>query len=170
MGRDKATLDWHGKPLLQHMIDLLAPTCVRVTIVGRLDLPDDIAGLGPIGGIATALRRSTTDRNIVVAVDLPLLTNEFIKYFAEFYRASTRPLCACRIASRFPLCLGVDRQFIPALDEYIANGGRSVHGLLLAGHSEVLTEERLQTDGFSSKIFANVNTADDYRALNHDSS
>src|SRR5881394_2170013 len=84
LGRDKANLDWHGRPLLNHMVELLATVCDPVRIVGRGDLPDAIPGLGPIGGIFTALMSTATDLNLIVAVDLPLLTSHFLNDLKEW--------------------------------------------------------------------------------------
>src|SRR5262245_61947659 len=80
MGRDKALLDWHGRTLLDHMSDLVARVTDDVRVVGRDPLPDRLQGLGPLSGIATALEASATNANLMVAVDLPFLTEKFLKY------------------------------------------------------------------------------------------
>jgi molybdopterin-guanine dinucleotide biosynthesis protein A/rhodanese-related sulfurtransferase len=43
----------------------------EVLRVGRGDLPDDVVDVGPLGGIATALRRAANDVVVVLACDLP---------------------------------------------------------------------------------------------------
>src|SRR5713226_697505 len=80
MGQDKALLDWHGQTLLNHMVDLLRNVADPVHVAGRDELPDQLPGLGPLSGIATALEASSTDANLIVAVDLPHLTRNFLKY------------------------------------------------------------------------------------------
>src|SRR5215470_3369376 len=80
MGRDKALLDWHGQTLLNHMVELLRTAADPVLVVGRNPLPDRLPGLGPLSGIATALEFSSTDANLIIAVDLPHLTKDFLKY------------------------------------------------------------------------------------------
>src|SRR5262245_9558920 len=80
MGRDKALLDWNGRPLVTHMVDLLLTVAHPVQVVGRSPLPDRLPGLGPLSGIATGLEATFTDANLFVAVDLPFLTHEFLKY------------------------------------------------------------------------------------------
>ena len=74
MRRDKALLDWHGRPLLVHMIDLLQAATDDVQVVGRDRLPDRLPGRGPLSGIATALALTSSDANLILAVALPLLT------------------------------------------------------------------------------------------------
>src|SRR6516225_2046903 len=80
MGRDKALLDWHGMPLVNHMSTLLRYATDDVKVVGRDHFPDRLPGLGPLSGIETALRLTSTDNNLIVAVDLPLLTKELLVF------------------------------------------------------------------------------------------
>src|SRR4051812_25688997 len=98
LGRDKATLDWHGQPLLHHMVEVLSTVCDPVRVVGRGDLPDRTPGLGPMGGIITALASSTNAVNLIVAVDLPLLTSRFLNYLKQRCESSSRDLVVCKIA------------------------------------------------------------------------
>jgi molybdopterin-guanine dinucleotide biosynthesis protein A len=104
MGHDKALLSWRGQTLLQHMVTRLQTVADPVHVVGRAPLPDRLLGLGPLSGIATGLEASFTDANLFVAVDLPILTKEFLEYLRDRLEDSTRPLLACKIGSAFPLC------------------------------------------------------------------
>ncbi|MDX2268954.1 MAG: molybdenum cofactor guanylyltransferase [Bryobacter sp.] len=88
MGRDKALLPWQGETLLENRAKLLAEVCGEVKILapvgkyrawGWESLPDQQAGLGPLGGIATALAESKTEWNLVLAVDLPFVTVEWLE-------------------------------------------------------------------------------------------
>jgi molybdopterin-guanine dinucleotide biosynthesis protein A len=82
MGRDKALLPVGGRPLAAVAAAALrAAGAVDVVAVGgdvdglrRAGLaavPDDEPGLGPVGGIVTALRRAPADPVAVLACDLP---------------------------------------------------------------------------------------------------
>jgi molybdopterin-guanine dinucleotide biosynthesis protein A len=166
MGRDKALLPWAPSPLtlLDHMVQLLAHVCEPVHIVGRGPIMDVRSGLGPLGGITTALRQSQTAENIIVAVDLPFLTVDFLKYFKERSQGSQFQLTACKIRSSFPLCLGIRTELAAALEAYIDTGDRSVHGFIEGHPAEILALEQLQEAGFKGEIFANINTQADYEA------
>ena len=95
MGQDKALLPWAGGTLLDNAVS--TATCVvrrsDVMIVG--DRPvyhstgvtvveDDFPGSGPIGGIATALDRSSKDKVLVVAVDMPTLSVPLIRAMVAY--------------------------------------------------------------------------------------
>ena len=164
MGRDKATLDWHGQPLLQHMTELLRQVADTVHVVGRDALPDRQHNLGPLEGIATALEVTSTDHNLIVAVDLPLLTVDFLKYFKERSLHTKQSLIVCNLESGFPLCLGVHKNLKDALDTQIARGNKSVRGFARAVRCEFVTVAELMAAGFSEQLFLNINTDEEYRA------
>ena len=94
MGRDKALLPFNGKPLIARAIDILRPHVDELLIIGDpnkydgfgpLALADDSPGLGPLGGIMTALRYAWHDRLIILACDMPHVTDVFIEQLMTHY-------------------------------------------------------------------------------------
>lgn len=89
MGFDKAFLWFDNKPLLKNMIDLIDPLCASVAISGQNPayadfgleiIPDDYPECGPISGIYSVLKHSSTNWNLVVGVDMPFLTVELFRF------------------------------------------------------------------------------------------
>ena len=85
MGRDKAALKWEGQSLWQrqiHLLKSLRPE--QILISGRPDGPyleseyqivfDAEPDLGPLGGIMSLLEACTTERLLVLAVDMPWMS------------------------------------------------------------------------------------------------
>jgi molybdopterin-guanine dinucleotide biosynthesis protein A len=165
MGRDKALLDWRGITLLDHMKKLLAGAADEVHVIGREDLPDRLPEHGPMGGILTALEISHTDTNLVVGVDLPLLTSSFLKYMRFRLQDSNHLGLACNIRSQFPLCLGLRRAALSIARRRVETGELSVHGFLEECRVEIISEAELGRCGFDSALFQNVNTASDFQLL-----
>jgi molybdopterin-guanine dinucleotide biosynthesis protein A len=62
---------------------------------------------------------------------------------------------ACNIGSVFPLCLGIRRALAPAVDAYIAAGGRSIHRFIAMTSCEIITDA-------PAELFMNLNTESDY--------
>ena len=94
MGRDKSALTVNGEPLWQRQLAVLRATNpAELFISGKSDGPyadcgveilaDEIPDCGPLGGIATALRRCTSERLLVLAVDMPAMTAEFLRSLLE---------------------------------------------------------------------------------------
>jgi len=165
MGRDKATLQWHHGSLLDHAAALLSTAADHVRIVGREDLPDRLPACGPLGGILTALEAADTEKNLVIAVDLPLLTPRFLRFLRRRLEMSDGVIVACKIGSDYPLCLGVHRSLAPSMAERIAKGKLAVWQVIEETESEVLDEEEIQAAGFDSSMFDNVNTPEDWERI-----
>ena len=95
LGRDKATLPWppnafaegNRQTLLQHSVARLQTVCSTVSVCANRDdlpfagtvIPDALPGSGPLGGIVAALEHTTTDWNLMLAVDLPFLPVEVLQ-------------------------------------------------------------------------------------------
>src|SRR5262245_10528748 len=161
MGTDKAQLDWHGRTLLTHMTDLLRGVTEDVLVVGRAPLPDRLPERGPLSGIATALETTSTDANLILAVDLPHLTQDFLKYLRVRPENSSHPLVACKIGSDFPLSLGIWRVMLPEVLRRLAANQLSVRGLIEAGYTEFVSETELVNEGFDLRMFKNMNSPED---------
>ncbi len=139
MGADKALLDFHGRSLLERVAGELAAVCSPVTIVGGTrGLPgvdfisDDVEGIGPAGGILTALRRSS-GWNVIVAVDMPSVTRDL---FAEVLRVAESTSCDCvvprsREGHLHPLCAAYHVRCLPVWEEAVAAGVRKVREIIL---------------------------------------
>lgn len=95
MGRDKAFLEFRGESLLSRQISLAREIgASEVFISGRPDvdysafkcpvLLDESSGLGPIAGIASALKTIDHPLLLVLAVDMPHVTASFLtQLFSE---------------------------------------------------------------------------------------
>src|SRR5262245_52399642 len=165
MGRDKALLPWKGGSLLDHMVHLLSTIAGEVRIVGRGDLPDIVPGKGPLGAILTALSITPVSKNLMVAVDLPLLTPPFLTMFRDRILTSPKDIVACKIGSDYPLCIGVDRSLLPLIADRVKAGNLALHRLIEESDSEILDESTLQSHEVNLSIFSNVNTPTDWGRL-----
>ncbi|MCX8125108.1 MAG: molybdenum cofactor guanylyltransferase [Spirochaetes bacterium] len=95
-GSDKTLHQFGGKPLIEHVTDRLQGLFHSISIVANdsnkynyLAIPvysDIIPGLGPLGGIYTALQRSATYYIFVCAADMPFLNQEFITFMLQIPR------------------------------------------------------------------------------------
>ncbi|WP_305805131.1 molybdenum cofactor guanylyltransferase [Stenotrophomonas sp. YIM B06876] len=84
MGRDKAMLPWRGRPLLQHMIELLAEAGATTVLVSG-DYPayagiaDTLPGRGPLAGLSSAAAQLDDGPLLVVPVDMPCLSPSLLR-------------------------------------------------------------------------------------------
>ena len=96
MGRDKARAELGGRTLLEIMLEKLRVLGLRARVAGLRERLDSVAGevvadahpdCGPLSGVETALSNSEAALVLVLAVDLPLLETEFLRWMLR--RAET---------------------------------------------------------------------------------
>jgi molybdopterin-guanine dinucleotide biosynthesis protein A len=129
MGRDKAALEYGGKPQAVAAFELLSKCCSKVFLSCRqgqnADLPaihDVVENIGPMGGIVSAFHDYPDKAWLVLACDLPFLTE-----------ATLRDLIARRDASQLatafrsahdglpePLCAIYEPAVAGKLREFVA--------------------------------------------------
>ena len=87
MGEDKSRIEYHGKPQLQYVQDLLKDNVEKVFTSVAINenkatnkIVDTFTGLGPFGGIVSAFREYPENAFLVLACDLPLVDEEAISY------------------------------------------------------------------------------------------
>ncbi|WP_308992280.1 molybdenum cofactor guanylyltransferase [Mariniflexile litorale] len=88
MGNDKGFLLYDGKPFVQYSIDALKPLVSRIMIVSNNEdydvfglerIEDVIENAGPLAGIYSGLKQSSTTYNLVLSCDIPLISTEILK-------------------------------------------------------------------------------------------
>ena len=108
-GTDKAMALWHGRPLLSHAADALAPRCDLVAVsggsrgaLGFPTVPDWPRGdLGPLGGICGAMRYAREfgfSTVVTIACDTPVVpASVFVSLLAAKAPAVVRgmPVIGC---------------------------------------------------------------------------
>src|SRR5438552_4706439 len=87
MGRDKATIEWRGRPLWEWQIEKLRALCVEKIVLSTQSdvpwrppdvelLPDIPPSRGPLSGLAAALASTEADQLLALAVDMPFMSTE----------------------------------------------------------------------------------------------
>jgi molybdopterin-guanine dinucleotide biosynthesis protein A len=166
MGKDKASLPFRGGALVEHVSAAVAEAAGNVTLVGPperyrgLDLkiiPDRIPGLGPLGGIHTALSASPAIWNLIVACDLPVVSGEFLKMLVAAAEVSG---CDCLIPEGpsgrpEPLCAAYHSRCLPAIGAALDRDVRKV--------TDALAGLRIAPWSVPESFwFRNVNTPEDW--------
>ena len=94
MGRDKATLLFHGKPLWQIQLELLQKLEPgEIFVSARTDpawrpaavqfVADDPPSHGPVSGIAQSLAHLHTGHLLALAIDMPFMSEQYLKFLCE---------------------------------------------------------------------------------------
>lgn len=173
MKRDKALLEIGGVPLLLRTAQLLQSVVGAPTVVGDpatyefFALPvisDDWPGAGPLGGIATALRASSAQWNLVVACDLPYLTAEWLRFLVARAVASTADaVLPLNTRGAEPLCAMYHKRGEPAIRAALESGIRKVTDGLQNIRVETIPTAEWKAFDSEGLLFKNMNLPQDYQ-------
>jgi molybdopterin-guanine dinucleotide biosynthesis protein A len=162
MGRDKAFLEFDGEPLWRRQLETLkklSPVELMISGPRREEwrefeiVSDEIAGAGPLAGVAAALRKCSAPSLVVLAVDLPRITPDFLHSLGEGAvprsPAGLEPLAAVYPATCLPLAL-----------QALQSGDFSMQNFVRRGIDQGLLVEHKISEA-ESLLFTNLNTPAD---------
>ena len=190
MGRDKAQLAWGDQTFLTHAISRMQQVCDLVFVVGETlaatvpILRDAFPGDGPLAGLHTALLHSPTDWNVVLAIDMPLVSAALLRFVTVHTGQSTLAVVpSVRAVEEIPgpssdgrptlqpLCAAYHRGLLPYVQRALLSRELSVQCLLeglskgmMGGRPravQIIDEQELVSGGFSPEMLMNVNTPAD---------
>jgi molybdenum cofactor guanylyltransferase len=173
MGTDKAFVQFEGRTLLENALDLARSVTTDVWVVG--DPPkfaafgpcveDIFPGCGPLSGIHGALRGSSSDLNLIIAVDMPFLVTDLLVYLIARARKSSATVTVPRSGRGLqPLCAIYRRAFVDAAESALQQGNYKIDALFANDSTQVVGEEELKGKDFSADIFRNLNTPEELSA------
>ena len=175
MGRDKALLEFRGKPLLLRTVELLRPYVDRITVLGSQSryshfglrvLADEYPAQGPLGGICMGLKNSLADWNIFLACDLPLLDGRILDALIRITSLTDAQAVVPKTRDGWqPLCAAYQRSCVPAMEQAIERGNLALVNLLRSLRVEVLTANHLFDSADWEEMFWNVNTTEDWEGV-----
>ena len=190
MGKDKAQIAWGDGSLVTDAVRRMRQVVAQVSVVGLsgdspVEVVEDIfPGQGPLAGLHAALVHSVTDWNLVLAVDMPLVTVPLLQFIAaqcdeKFLAVVTRTTKAghsqapgaSRQVRLQPLCAAYHRMLLPVIERALSSHELSIHRLferlqegIMNEQSRalrVIEEDELAEAGFSDAMLLNVNTPAD---------
>ena len=91
MGRDKSRIRLGRRTLLGHVRAAVADAGFKPRVVAT----DSQPGLGPLGGIATAIRSTRHSRVLFLGCDMPLLSGDLIDEFLAVAADGIGPIFTC---------------------------------------------------------------------------
>jgi molybdenum cofactor guanylyltransferase len=172
MGRNKALLELGDVPVIVRVARLVEGVTGAATVVGSPEayaplglraVRDDWPGAGPLGGIATALRASELEWNLIVACDLPYLTKEWLEYLVQrAAKSEADAVLPMNESGAEPLCAMYNKSGEAAIWLALDRGTRKVtQGLadLRIEYIELREWKDFDSDGL---LFKNMNSAADY--------
>jgi molybdopterin-guanine dinucleotide biosynthesis protein A len=123
---------------------------------------DIFPNCGPLGGIHAALRSSSTDLNLILAVDVPFVSTALLEYVLERAHRNTAIVTVVQTAGGYqPLSAIYRRQFADLADKALRAGRYKIDSLFPSTNTQTIPEEELNAAGFSPTMFRNLNTREE---------
>ena len=170
MGADKAFLEFRGSTLLERMIKLAKEVGSSVCIVGQRQkfiafgkvVEDVYPDHGPLAGIHAALRASSDDLNVVLAVDLPFIEGRLIRYLLKQAQDTDATAIVPRAGGGWqPLCAVYRKPFADVAEKALQKSANKIDWLFAKISVRAIDESELRTAGFSPEMFRNLNTPEE---------
>jgi molybdopterin-guanine dinucleotide biosynthesis protein A len=163
---DKSLYPYRGKPLIQHVYEVLRSIFPRVCVIADegakysfLDadiIPDRVKGFGPLGGLYTALAHTAADRIFFCGCDMPNLSRDLIGHMAAL-SAGYDVVVPAVPKGYEPLHAMYAKRCLHLVEKSIEAGRRR----LIAFYSEVkvrkVTVEEMQRFGDWEHMLYNIN-------------
>jgi molybdenum cofactor guanylyltransferase len=171
MGEDKAFLQLESRSLLEGALALASAAANDVWIAGSVQkfaafghvVEDIYPECGPLGGIHAALSKTVTDLNLIIAVDLPSVQADFLRYLVAQARENSAVVVVPNACGRLqPLCAVYRRGFTAVAERSLRAGKYRIDSLFGEVPTRVIDQQELKQTGFSEEMFRNLNTREDW--------
>ncbi len=178
-GKDKGWVQFREKPMIEHVVERLAPQVNELVISANRHLaeyrnlgftvvsddlqsqPPDDRYQGPIAGMLAGLEITTTDFAVIVPCDAPLLSQNLVTTLLQ--HSHGQQLVLFRDKTRLQPLFGLyHRSLVQALRQYFESGGRKLMAWCESQNPEII---ELKDD---STGFTNINTPEELQALETD--
>jgi molybdopterin-guanine dinucleotide biosynthesis protein A len=175
-GTPKSLARVGGRALVARVTDALHAVLDDVVVLANdpaiaaaVDGPvaaDEVPGLGPLGGIVTALRRAAREGRsgaLCVAGDMPFVEAELLRLILDDARTHPGEIVAPEGGRRGiePLCAYYPVAALPTAEAALAAGERAPYRLIERVPARTIPIERVRAIGSPEVLFFNVNTRED---------
>ncbi|NQV29581.1 MAG: molybdenum cofactor guanylyltransferase [Candidatus Marinimicrobia bacterium] len=140
MGTDKRFLRVGNENLLERQIRVLGTRFPEIIIsandpekLAYLNLPvirDEQMGMGPLGGLTTALAASDSEYNFVLAADIPIIDMQLVEKMLTHLNNVSAVIPVSIDGHQEPLFAFYSKNCIPIFKQALKEGERAIHRAL----------------------------------------
>lgn len=173
-GSDKSFAKYGGKSFIKHSIEILTTVTSIILISsnnaehkrwGYPVIGDKIHNIGPAGGMLSTLQYSSTEWNLIISSDLPLMNEHYLQYLSDNKTEALVTIGRDSYGTHHPLCGLYSKQIVPYLEACVVKQQYSLKAILSAIPSVNVVAPPTRSFFYSDTIFKNINTLQDYYQL-----
>lgn len=173
-GRNKALLEIDGNTFIKRIHQKLGPVFSNIIVISNeltdfgieniVVCPDIIKGIGPLGGIHSALVNSINPAIFVVSCDMPFVDSKIaIDISTEFLKSKPDILVPLIGSYKEPLFALYTKSLIDQIELMVGStNGRPVTDLFLISKTNFY---EISENPATKKCFTNINSFDDFKDL-----
>lgn len=168
--QDKSLFLLEGKPLIQHVVDIIRPIFDDIIIIsndtekfnflGLETIEDIIHGIGPIGGLHAALTHSKDEKIFIFPCDMPYLNSEFINYMISL--PEEYDVVIPSVGGYYePLHAIYSKTCLPFINESIENKEYQIYKFFDNVNVRKVADDEIEYYDDPLSIFRNINYLED---------
>ncbi len=171
-GVDKGLQPFRGKPMVEHVLERLAPQVDEILInanrnvqayerFGHRVIADEIEGFaGPLAGFERGLAHATGELVITVPCDSPFLPADLVERMRGAMRADGAQVAVAKTGDQVhPVFCLMERAVHPSLREFLASGQRKIDRWYPQLRATIVAFDD------EAQAFVNINTREELAGL-----
>lgn len=171
MGTDKGFLVLNGKSFMQRSIEALKPLVSEIIIVsdnpdydvfGFKRVTDVIKNAGPVAGICSGLQASSSNYNLILSCDIPLVNTEILEKLIEAIDGDSQIIQVESQGKSMPLIALYKKEVAVIFNTFLEQDERRLR-IAIKG----CTYKNIVLEDNQAYCTLNVNTQDELKAVNH---
>jgi len=169
MGTDKGHLELNNKSFIQYSIEALKPLVSEILIVsdnldydtfGLKRITDIVKDAGPVAGICSGLKASSSEFNIILSCDIPLITSKILQKLIDNIDNSSQIIQIESKGKSMPLIALYKKQVLNTFNTFLQKDERRLRVVIKSCISKnIVLEKELE---FSTM---NVNTQNELKIV-----
>lgn len=173
MGSEKGTLRIGSSLLYQFPLGVLEGLCDEILVstcngsafqVDHQLVCDEVKGIGPLGGIYSCLKQSSSELNLVLSYDMPLVNESLFRLLINALGDYDIALPGISEERPEPLC-GIYRKGTASImEEMISKKDFAVNHLLSRCRSKIVPISR-EMECWRPELFLNINSIEDLKRI-----
>jgi len=173
MGREKGVMKIGNRKLFEYPLRILEILCDEILISTCKDsspamsypaICDEKRGIGPMGGIHACLKRSSSELNIVLSYDMPLVNEGLLRFLIQESPGYEMVVPALQKERPEPLCGIYRKSVVEIFSELIEEKSYAVHRAISQTRSRVVIIEPAMPF-YRDNLFLNINRVEDLEEL-----
>ena len=174
MGEDKFAVNFRGKQLLDHVLDLCEEIHASEVIVvgnggqevkGKFQfVQDEMNDVGPLGGILTGLQNTSNELNLVLPCDTPFVNAKLLQSMLS--KETGQKVVVPNVNGKLHPTVGIyKKELNNDLKKFLKRGNRKMMDFIRSVDGLVLSENELL--GLESNTFVNLNSQKELKENEH---